>query len=52
LTDVEYTEKALEHLEDIDPPVTDRVLNKVDEAAEWTDPTKRLSRCVHDVHMR
>lgn len=37
MTDVEYTEKALEHLDSLDPPVADRVMDKVDEATEWTE---------------
>lgn len=37
MTDVEYTEQAIEHLEDLDSQVADRVMNKVDEATEWTD---------------
>lgn len=37
MTEVEYTEQALDHLEALDPQVADRVLNKVDEATEWTD---------------
>ncbi|GAB3701675.1 type II toxin-antitoxin system RelE family toxin [Halorubrum pallidum] len=35
--EVEYTEQALDHLDDLDPQVADRVLNKVEEATEWTD---------------
>ncbi len=37
MTDVEYTEKAVEHLESLDPPIAGRILNKVDEATEWTE---------------
>lgn len=37
MTEVEYTEQALDHLDALDPQVADRVLNKVDEATEWTD---------------
>lgn len=37
MTEVEYTEQAISHLEDLDPQVVDRVLNKVDEATEWTE---------------
>lgn len=37
MTKVEYTEKALDHLEALEPHVADRVLNKVDEATEWTE---------------
>lgn len=40
MTDVEYTEQALEHLQNLDTQVADRVMNKVDEATEWTE--KRL----------
>jgi mRNA interferase RelE/StbE len=42
MTSVEYTEQALEHLTDLEDHVADRVLNKVDEATEWTD--HRLER--------
>jgi mRNA interferase RelE/StbE len=42
MTDVEYTEQALEHLEGLEDHVTDRVMNKVDEATEWTE--HRLER--------
>ncbi|WP_254838840.1 type II toxin-antitoxin system RelE family toxin [Natronomonas marina] len=42
MTDVEYTEQALEHLESLENHVADRVLNKVDEATEWTE--HRLER--------
>jgi len=34
MTDVEYTEKAIEHLENLDSQVADRVMNKVDEATD------------------
>lgn len=37
MTDVEYTEKALDHLGALDPQVADRVMNKVDEATDWTE---------------
>ena len=37
MTDVEYTEQALDHLDGLDPQAADRVMNKVDEATEWTD---------------
>lgn len=42
MTEVEYTKKALGQLEELDPPIADRVMNKVDEATEWTD--HRLER--------
>lgn len=37
MTDVEYTEQAVEHLENLDPPGAERVMDKVDEATEFTD---------------
>ncbi|KAB7519240.1 type II toxin-antitoxin system RelE family toxin [Halosegnis rubeus] len=37
MTDVEYTEQALSHLDGPDPQAADRVMNKVDEATEWTE---------------
>lgn len=37
MTEVEYTEQAVQQLEELDPQVADRILNKVDEATEWTD---------------
>jgi len=33
MTEVEYTEQALDHLDGLDPQVADRVLNKVEEAS-------------------
>jgi len=42
MTAVEYTEQALDHLEDLEDHVADRVMNKVDEATEWTE--HRLER--------
>ena len=42
MTDVEYTEQALEHLADLEDHIADRVMNKVDEATEWTE--HRLER--------
>lgn len=37
MTDVEYTEQALDQLANLDSDIADRILDKVDEAAEWTD---------------
>lgn len=37
MTEVEYTEKAIDHLESLEPHIADRILNKVDEATEWTE---------------
>ena len=37
MTAVEFTETALEHLEDLEDHVADRVLNKIEEATEWTE---------------
>ena len=42
MTDVEYTAQAVEHLDNLDSQVADRVLNKVEEATEWTE--HRLER--------
>jgi len=42
MTDVEYTEQAIGHLENLDAQVADRVMNKVDEATDWTE--HRLER--------
>ena len=42
MTSVEYTEQALERLAALDDHIADRILNKVDEATEWTD--HRLER--------
>ncbi|NKE37542.1 type II toxin-antitoxin system RelE/ParE family toxin [Natronococcus sp. JC468] len=42
MTNVEYTEQAINHLENFDPQIADRVMNKVDEATEWTE--HRLER--------
>lgn len=37
MTEVEYTGQAIDHLENLDPQVADRVMSKVDEATEWTE---------------
>jgi mRNA interferase RelE/StbE len=37
MTDAEYTEQALEHLQDLEPDVAQRVLDKVDEATNWPE---------------
>lgn len=37
MTGVEYTEQAIDHLEGLDPQVADRVMDKVDEATEFTE---------------
>ncbi|MFC7324495.1 type II toxin-antitoxin system RelE/ParE family toxin [Halorubrum rutilum] len=37
MTEVEYTEQALSHLESLDPQSADRMMNKIDEATEWTE---------------
>jgi mRNA interferase RelE/StbE len=37
MTDAEYTEQAINQLEDLENHVADRVMNKVNEATEWTD---------------
>lgn len=37
MTEVEYTEQAVEHLEELDPQVADRVMNKIDKATKWTE---------------
>jgi len=37
MTDVVYTENALSQLETFETQVADRVMNKVDEATEWTE---------------
>jgi mRNA interferase RelE/StbE len=37
MTDVEYTEKAIGHLDRLDSQVANRIMNKVDEATEWTE---------------
>ncbi|MCL9813471.1 type II toxin-antitoxin system RelE family toxin [Natranaeroarchaeum aerophilus] len=42
MSSVEYTEQAIEQLEALDPHVADRVMNKIDEATEWTE--HRLER--------
>jgi len=37
MTAVEYTEQALEHLEGFEHHVADRIMNKIEEATEWTE---------------
>jgi len=42
MTDVRYTEQAIEHLEGLEKETADRVMNKVDEATDFTE--HRLER--------
>lgn len=37
MADVEYTEQAVEHLEDLPSDVSARIVGKMDEASEWPD---------------
>ncbi|MFW6385286.1 MAG: type II toxin-antitoxin system RelE family toxin [Halodesulfurarchaeum sp.] len=37
MTRVEYTENAVRQLEDLDSQTAERILDKIDEAAEWTE---------------
>lgn len=37
MTTVEYTEQALDHLDGLEPITAERVLEKVEEASEWTE---------------
>lgn len=37
MTEVEYTEKSIDHLERLESDVARRVIDKVDEASEWTE---------------
>ena len=37
MTEVSYTEKAIDQLEGLETQTADRILAKVDEAAEWPD---------------
>jgi len=37
MTEVVYTEQALDQLAAFDPPVADRIMNKIDEATDWTE---------------
>jgi len=37
MTDVTYSEQALDQLEGFESETADRILSKVDEAAEWPD---------------
>lgn len=37
MTSVEWTGKAKNHLANLDPQVADRVINKVEEATNWTE---------------
>jgi mRNA interferase RelE/StbE len=34
---VEYTEQAIDHLDALDPTVRERIVDKIDEATEWTE---------------
>ena len=37
MTEVSYTEKAIDQLERLETQTADRILSKVDDAAEWPD---------------
>ncbi|MFC3957562.1 type II toxin-antitoxin system RelE family toxin [Halovivax cerinus] len=37
MTEVEYSDLAVEKLDSFEPNVAERVVNKVEEATEWTD---------------
>lgn len=37
MTDVEYTEKAIEQLEDLETHIAERIIDKLDEATEFTE---------------
>lgn len=37
MTEVEYTGQAVEHLEELNPPVADRLMNKINEVTEGTE---------------
>lgn len=37
MTEVEYTREALNQLSELDPPVAERILDKVEEATDWTE---------------
>ena len=49
MTDVEYTEQVIGHLENLDTQVADRVMNKVDEATDIDSgmkPCAELLPCI------
>ena len=37
MTDILYSEKALEQLENLDSEVNERIVSKLEEAADWTE---------------
>lgn len=37
MTEVEYSDQAVENLESLEPEIAERVMDKVDEATEWTE---------------
>lgn len=37
MTEIEYTETAVEQLADVENHVATRIMNKIDEAGEWTE---------------
>lgn len=37
MTDIEWSERAVEQLEELEPDVQDRVVSKLEEATEWTE---------------
>ena len=36
MTDIEYSKQAVSHLENLEPHIAERVMDKLDEATEWT----------------
>lgn len=37
MTEVEYTDQAVDQLESLDPTAQERIVDKIDEATEWTE---------------
>ena len=37
MAEVEFSDQAVDQLADLDPPVQERIVNKVEEATEWTE---------------
>mgnify|MGYP000462194499 FL=1 len=37
MTEIEWTSKAMELLESLEPETQERIVNKLGEASEWTD---------------
>lgn len=50
MTEVKYSDQAVDHLENLEPHIAERIMDKVDEATEWTN--HRLERLTNSEFYR